>query len=494
MKIFSKLVSLLTAIVLVLSAQSLPVLANELTTGYSVSTVLTINNYQVVDNASYGEGKFYVNPTYTFDDATVLNNGDILVYPVPSVFKLERALSQPITASTGEEIATLTTDPVAGKATVTITNADYFARLNEGKKLSFLMTVAWNDSIPYNVPQTFTFLGAPEYTLTRVKIDEEPRGYSKWGVQNSEDPNYVDWRIRVNRDVNNLGQVVITDVIPEGQELATPISGYYFANWENGPRNSFTANDPSIVTITDNNHFTVNAGDLSDRGIYIIYKTRLTAPVDKVDKKVYNDIVVTSNGSPMEALVARPFAPITVIDGVGSGIRSDEVVFAVHKVLNGRTLNADEFTFELVDDATGTVVQTVKNAANGSVTFEKIKFSTEGEYTYTIREVASGLSGVTDDADSDIKVTVKVVDNGGIKKATTTYDRTEFTNTYVAPTTTTTTVESTTTSQTPPPATKKDKVLPRTGEESGLVTTLIGVGLLAVVGLAGVLYKKSKKA
>ena len=540
MKLFNKLTSALTAFVLLLSALSVPLLADEVTSGYSVSTALTVNNYSLVNNESYGEAKFYVNPTYTFDDATVLNNGDTLVYSVPSVFKLGQALNQPITAASGEEIAQMVTDPTTGKVTVTITNADYFARLNEGKKLSFLFTVVWNDTTPYNVAQTFTFLGAPEYTLTRIKVDEEPQGYSKWGTQDPSNPNYVNWRIRINRDVKNLGQVVIKDVIPEGQELATEISGYYFENWENGPKTSFTANDPSIVTITDANNFTINAGDLSNRGIYIVYKTLLTAPVDKVDKKVYNDIVVTSNGTPMEALTYRPFAPLTTTDGVGSGSRSDEVAFTVNKVLDGRTLNADEFTFELVDDATGNVIQTVKNAADGTVTFEKVKFSTVGEFTYTIREVASGLTGVTDDTDSDIKVTVTVVDNGGVKQATTTYDRTAFTNTYVAPTTTTTTTTTTTseptttaatttttveptttvatttttaeptttapttttttagttvapatTTKTPTP--KKGKTLPKTGEESGLVTALIGFALLAA-GLAGVFYRKSKKA
>ena len=240
----------------------------------------------------------------------------------------------------------------------------------------------------------------------------------------------------------------------------------------------------------------------------------------------------------MEALTYRPFAPLTTTDGVGSGSRSDEVAFTVNKVLDGRTLNADEFTFELVDDATGNVIQTVKNAADGTVTFEKVKFSTVGEFTYTIREVASGLTGVTDDTDSDIKVTVTVVDNGGVKQATTTYDRTAFTNTYVAPTTTTTTtttseptttaatttttVEPTTTvatttttaeptttapttttttagttvapaTTTKTPTAKKGKTLPKTGEESGLVTALIGFALLAA-GLAGVFYRKSKKA
>lgn len=277
MRFFGKLMGLLSAVILVFSSLSLPVLAQELTSGFSVSTALTINNYPLVNNGSYGEGKFYVNPTFTFDDTTVLNNGDTLVYPIPSVFQLERLTSQDITSPTGVVIAKMVADPATSTATVTITNADYFAHLNEQKKISFLMTVVWNDATPYNVPQTFTFQGAPTYTLTRIKVDEEPQGYSKWGTQDKTNPNYINWRIRVNRDVTNMGQVVIQDAIPAGQELDGGISGYYFADWNNGPRTSFPTNDPSIVTITDANHFTINAGDLSNRGIYIIYRTVLTA-------------------------------------------------------------------------------------------------------------------------------------------------------------------------------------------------------------------------
>ena len=430
MRVFGKLMGLLSAVILVFSSLSLPVLAQELTSGFSVSTALTINNYPLVNNGSYGEGKFYVNPTFTFDDTTVLNNGDTLVYPIPSVFQLERLASQDITAPNGQVIAKMVADPATGKATVTITDAAYFTHLNEQKQISFLMTVVWNDATPYNVPQTFTFLGAPTYTLTRIKVDEEPQGYSKWGTQDKANPNYINWRIRVNRDINNFGQVVIKDVIPEGQELDGGISGYYFADWNNGPRTSFPTNAPSIVTITDANHFTINAGDLSNRGIYIIYRTFLTGPVDKVSKKAFNDIQVTSNGNPLPALASRPFAPLSVTDGVGSGVRSDEAKFVVNKTLAGRNLQANEFTFELVDDATGNVLQTVKNAADGTITFEKLKFSTVGNFSYTIREVASGLANVTDDPDPDIKVSVKVTESGGAKQATTTYDRTSFINTY----------------------------------------------------------------
>lgn len=59
MRFFGKLMGLLSAVVLVLSTLSIPIFAQELTAGYTVSTALTINNYPLVNNGSYGEGKFW---------------------------------------------------------------------------------------------------------------------------------------------------------------------------------------------------------------------------------------------------------------------------------------------------------------------------------------------------------------------------------------------------------------------------------------------------
>lgn len=132
----------------------------------------------------------------------------------------------------------------------------------------------------------------------------------------------------------------------------------------------------------------------------------------------------------MPDLLARPFAPLTTLDGVGEGTRSDEVIFKVKKELTGRNLADGEFTFDLINkDDNDKVVQTVTNK-DGAVTFKKLRFKNEGTFNYVIRERASNLPGVTNDANSDINVTVTVTDNNGVKTAAVTYDREAFTNTY----------------------------------------------------------------
>ncbi len=104
----------------------------------------------------------------------------------------------------------------------------------------------------------------------------------------------------------------------------------------------------------------------------------------------------------------------------------------VNKILTGRQLQKDEFEFELKEDGKPDVLQTAKNDAQGKVQFQAINYDKAGEYHYTITEKNNGLTGVAYDS-SQVKVTVKVTDDGKGKLSTTvTYDggKTTFKNTF----------------------------------------------------------------
>ena len=82
----------------------------------------------------------------------------------------------------------------------------------------------------------------------------------------------------------------------------------------------------------------------------------------------------------------------------------------VTKNLTGRTMNAGEFTFELVN-ANNEVVAAGVNDADGNVEIGTVKFAEPGDYAYTIREADTGKGGVTYDA-AEYKATAHVTDNG----------------------------------------------------------------------------------
>ncbi|ORO38554.1 cell surface protein [Streptococcus oralis subsp. tigurinus] len=110
---------------------------------------------------------------------------------------------------------------------------------------------------------------------------------------------------------------------------------------------------------------------------------------------------------------------------------STSATIKAKKVLNGKDLVADAYTFELKEkDA---VVATAKNTASGEVVFN-VNYTEAGEHTYTITEKLGTEAGVTYSTES-YTVKVNAVDNGqGQLVATVENAEAErvFTNTYKA--------------------------------------------------------------
>ncbi len=88
---------------------------------------------------------------------------------------------------------------------------------------------------------------------------------------------------------------------------------------------------------------------------------------------------------------------------------------AATKVLDGRDLKADEFSFELVEGEgeDAKVVATGTNVARGKITMNPIEYTEAGEHTYTLREVNGGTAsnGITYDGKTYTIVTT-ITDNG----------------------------------------------------------------------------------
>ena len=107
--------------------------------------------------------------------------------------------------------------------------------------------------------------------------------------------------------------------------------------------------------------------------------------------------------------------------------------FKFTKRLEGKELTKDAFTFELLEN--GNVIQTKKNAADGSITFDAIEYNAVGEHTYTVREKAGTDTNIDYDSMNAV-VTVNVTKNaatGILSAAVTMPEDTEFNNYVVSP-------------------------------------------------------------
>lgn len=172
-----------------------------------------------------------------------------------------------------------------------------------------------------------------------------------------------------------------------------------------------------------------------------------------------------------------------------------EVKLGASKVLSGEDLKEGQFSFQL-KDTDGKVLQTAKNAADGTVGFEAISYDKPGTYTYSISEVDDGQKNVTYDA-AEHRVTVTVTDDGaGHLVATVTYDGAVapvFKNTYTPPTTPPTEPPTNPPSKSPVPKEEKPG-LPYTGDTSLSPMALGGIAGGAVVLIAaGVILRRRNR-
>lgn len=172
-----------------------------------------------------------------------------------------------------------------------------------------------------------------------------------------------------------------------------------------------------------------------------------------------------------------------------------EVKLGASKVLSGEDLKEGQFSFQL-KDADGKVLQTAKNAADGTVGFKAISYDKPGAYRYSISEVNDAQKNVTYDA-AEHQVTVTVTDDGaGHLVATVTYDgdvAPVFKNTYTPPTTPP--VNPPTEPPTNPPVSKEEKPgLPNMGDTSLSPMALGGIagGAVVLIATGAILRRRNR--
>ena len=163
-----------------------------------------------------------------------------------------------------------------------------------------------------------------------------------------------------------------------------------------------------------------------------------------------------------------------------------QVSIGAIKVLEGRELKKDEFSFKLAGED---VESTVTNDADGKISFDKFEYSEPGTYVYAISEVKGDEAGMTYDK-SVFTATVNVVDDGeGNLKASVAYTKGDksvegivFNNTYKKPETPV---------PTPDPGTPKTVTnivktvkgfLPTTGDQQAAALLMAFVIAMAGVG------------
>ncbi|WP_427795588.1 Spy0128 family protein [Collinsella sp. SGI.241] len=172
-----------------------------------------------------------------------------------------------------------------------------------------------------------------------------------------------------------------------------------------------------------------------------------------------------------------------------------QVSIGAIKVLEGRELKKDEFSFKLVGED---IESTITNDADGKINFDKFEYDEPGTYVYTISEVKGDEAGMTYDK-SVFTATVNVADDGeGNLKANVAFTKGDksvegivFNNTYKKPETPV---------PTPDPGTPKTVTnivktvkgfLPTTGDQQ--TAALLMAFVIAIAGVGALVWGIRKR-
>lgn len=240
--------------------------------------------------------------------------------------------------------------------------------------------------------------------------------------------------------------------------------------------------DDVVATATNAADGTVTFPELTynapGKHVYTVREATGDAAGVSYDAKAYTVTVNVEDNGEGKLVASTEGASAIVFNNTYAAAPATVSLMAT-KVLNGADLSDGQFTFELLNN--GDVMDRATNDAEGNVAFRELTLKQAGTYTFTMREVAGDVEGMTyDDAEHTIKVSV--VDNGnGQLEATVEGNNPTFTNSYTAP------------AAKPSDPEQPAKHLPQTGDTNNATLPIV-FAVVAVVCIAvGVTVSRKRK-
>lgn len=242
---------------------------------------ITVENPNVQVDFPNGTGKY--NPfeveykDINFPDDMAINEGDKVVTELPKEIGLQ----------TSFDFDVYNNENVVGKANadaqtrvITTTFNNYFTEHPLNKKMSLKFDAKWLDVVEPGKPVTVNFDG----TVKTFKIAEEgplptDELLSKWGSQNKDNPQIINWTLRLNTARQVLNYAKLQDTWSDNQEFVYGSQNIYFV--ENPVK--WTGIDYSAKDYLESWNVRADGFDAKfkefNRIMYIDYQTRLKSAV-----------------------------------------------------------------------------------------------------------------------------------------------------------------------------------------------------------------------
>lgn len=244
-------------------------------------TTITVNNPNVEVTFPNGTGKYspfeVEYKDIEFPDSMAINEGDKVVTELPKEIGLQ----------TSFDFDVYNNENVVGKANadaqtrvITTTFNNYFASHPLNKKMSLKFDAKWLDVVEPGKPVTVNFDGTVK-TFTIAEEGPLPTDelLSKWGSQNKQDPQIINWTLRLNTARQVLNYAKLQDTWSENQEFVDGSQNIYFV--ENPVK--WTGIDYSAKDYLESWNVRADGFDAKfkefNRIMYIDYQTRLKSAV-----------------------------------------------------------------------------------------------------------------------------------------------------------------------------------------------------------------------
>lgn len=242
---------------------------------------ITVENPNVQVDFPNGTGKYspfeVEYKDIEFPDSMAINEGDKVVTELPKEIGLQ----------TSFDFDVYNNENVVGKASadaqtrvITTTFNNYFTEHPLNKKMSLKFDAKWLDIVEPGKPLTVNFDGTVK-TFTIAEEGPLPTDelLSKWGSQNKQDPQIINWTLRLNTARQVLNYAKLQDTWSDNQEFVDGSQNIYFVE----DPVKWTGIDHSAKDFLESWNVRADGFDAKfkefNRIMYIDYQTRLKSAV-----------------------------------------------------------------------------------------------------------------------------------------------------------------------------------------------------------------------
>lgn len=297
------------------------------TTVTKTDTTINVENPNVEVTFPNGNGKYspfeVEYKDINFPDDMPIAEGDKVVTELPKEIGLQTSFDFDV-YNNENVVGKANADAQARKITTTFN--DYFASHPLNKKMSLKFDAKWTDVVTPGKPVTVNFDGTVKtYTIAEEGPLPSNELLSKWGSQNKQDPQVINWTLRLNTARQVLNNAVLSDTWSDNQEFIEGSQNIYFVE----DPIKWTGIDHSAKDYLESWNVRADGFDAKfkefNRIMYIDYQTRLKSAV-KDSTNPTNKATLTADDSS-----SKSTSKVQLVGGRGdaSGENKPEPTFEI---------------------------------------------------------------------------------------------------------------------------------------------------------------------